>query len=76
MLQNDFDFVLGSRFHKPEAKRALLPQARWGNRFACGLMKWFFGYSYSDLGPFRAIRYSSLCQLGMKDENFGGHWER
>ena len=31
----------------------------------------FFNYSFTDLGPFRAIRYSSLLQIDMQDTNFG-----
>jgi hypothetical protein len=34
-------------------------------------MKLFWGYSYSDLGPFRAIRYHRLVDLNMKDQNYG-----
>jgi hypothetical protein len=34
-------------------------------------MRWLFGAKYTDLGPFRAIRYQALCELGMADRNFG-----
>ena len=46
-------------------------QAIFGNWLACSLMKLFWGKAFTDLGPFRAIRLSSLNALGMKDENFG-----
>jgi len=65
------DFVLGSRMILPESRSALLPQARYGNQLAVFLMKLFFGHSFTDLGPFRAIRYSSLMTIGMQDTNFG-----
>jgi hypothetical protein len=65
------DFVLGSRMILPESRRALLPQARYGNRLAVFLMRIFFKHAYTDLGPFRAIRYDSLCALDMRDTNFG-----
>lgn len=65
------DFVLGSRMILPESRSALLPQARYGNQLAVFLMKLFFRHRFTDLGPFRAIRYSSLMAIGMQDTNFG-----
>ena len=65
------DFVLGSRMILPKSQLALLPQARYGNRLAVFLIKLFFKYEFTDLGPFRAIRYSSLMSLGMQDRDFG-----
>ena len=65
------DFVLGSRMIFPKSQLAMLPQARYGNRLAILLIKLFFKYEFTDLGPFRAIRYSSLISLGMQDRDFG-----
>jgi glycosyltransferase involved in cell wall biosynthesis len=65
------DFVLGSRMILAESRAALLPQARYGNWLAVFLMRLFFGVRYTDLGPFRAIRYESLKKIGMQDTNFG-----
>lgn len=65
------DFVLGSRMILPESRKALLPQARYGNWLAVSMIRMFFGKSYTDLGPFRAIRYDSLKKLKMQDTNFG-----
>ena len=65
------DFVLGSRMIFPKSQLALLPQARYGNRLAILLIKLFFKYEFTDLGPYRAIRYSSLISLGMQDRDFG-----
>jgi glycosyltransferase involved in cell wall biosynthesis len=65
------DFVLGSRTLKPEARRHLTPQQRFGNWLACFLMRLIWRHRYSDLGPFRAIRRTSLESLGMVDTNFG-----
>jgi glycosyltransferase involved in cell wall biosynthesis len=69
--KGDADFVLGSRMILPESRRALLPQALYGNRLAVFLIKLFFNYSFTDLGPFRAIRYKSLMAIGMQDIDFG-----
>ncbi len=65
------DFVLGSRMILAESRAALLPQARYGNQLATFLMRVFFRYRFTDLGPFRAIRYNSLKAIAMVDTNFG-----
>jgi glycosyltransferase involved in cell wall biosynthesis len=67
----DADLVLGSRTMKPEARRHLTPQQRFGNALACLLMRVLWRHRYSDLGPFRAIRWPALESLGMIDTNFG-----
>ena len=69
--KGEMDFVLGSRMIISESRMALLPQARFGNQLAVFLIKLFFNHSYTDLGPFRAIRYDSLMAIGMQDTNFG-----
>ncbi len=63
------DFVIGTRV--PCEKGAMLPQAVFGNRLATYLMKVLFNAQFSDLGPFRAIRYEHLCALNMQDKNYG-----
>lgn len=63
------EFVIGTRI--PTEKGALLPQAQFGNKLATFLMRIFFGVRYTDLGPFRAIRYEQLQALDMQDKNFG-----
>ena len=67
----EMDFVLGSRMILPESCLALLPQSRYGNQLAVFLMRLFFRHKYTDLGPFRAIRYDSLKSITMQDTNFG-----
>jgi glycosyltransferase involved in cell wall biosynthesis len=65
------DFVVGSRMLKRQPKGALLPQAIFGNKLACFLMRLFFKARYTDLGPFRAIRWEALERIGMSDPDFG-----
>ena len=65
------DFVLGSRILGRAEPGALLPQARYGNQVSVRLLNLLYGSRYTDLGPFRAIRYDSLMRLGMRDESFG-----
>lgn len=68
---DQFDFVIGSRaLGNREPGSMTLPQT-FGNWLACTLIRLLWGVRYTDLGPFRAIRYSSLQSLGMVDRNFG-----
>lgn len=71
ILGGDVDFVLGSRLLGTRAPGAMPPQAVWGNRLACALMRLFWRVKYTDLGPMRAIRYRVLEELGMQDPNYG-----
>ena len=70
ILENSAALVIGART-QGDAKAALLPQARFGNWLACFLIHRFFGVRYTDLGPFRAIRYPELLTLNMQDKTFG-----
>ena len=65
------DFVVGSRIRGTSEPGAMLPQAEIGNRVACTLMRWIWGARYTDLGPFRAIRFDDLLALDMQDKTFG-----
>lgn len=69
--QGKADFVVGSRIRGEAEPGALLPQAKVGNRLACTLMRWIWNIEYSDLGPFRAIRFRDLLALDMQDKTFG-----
>ena len=69
ILAGESDFVLGSRLQGEREPRAMPPQSVYGNKFACWLMRLFFGHQFSDLGPFRAIDYDALLALDMQDEN-------
>lgn len=65
------DLVIGSRVLGTVEKGALTPQARFGNRLSCLLMRLIWGTRYTDLGPFRAILQSTLKRLDMRDRNYG-----
>jgi glycosyltransferase involved in cell wall biosynthesis len=71
ILDGRSEFVLGSRLLGRRERGAMLMQSVWGNRLACFLMRLLFGGRYTDLGPFRAIRWDALERLGMRDGNFG-----
>ena len=63
--------VIGSRALGKVERGALTPQQRYGNALACFLIKLFWGKSYTDLGPFRAISSKALRQVNMQDRGFG-----
>jgi len=71
LLSGRAELVLGSRVQGGADMRAMLPQAWFGNRLACGLMRLLFRARYTDLGPFRAIRVRALRHLAMRDPGFG-----
>lgn len=71
ILTGDADLVIGSRTRGERERGALLPQARAGNLVACLLIRLLYGHRYTDLGPFRAIRWSALERIGMRDPDFG-----
>lgn len=65
------EMVIGSRMKTAKAAEVLTPVQRFGNTLACKLIRLFWGGNFSDLGPFRAIRWSSLQTLDMRDRNYG-----
>ena len=65
------DLVIGTRTLGAREPGALTPHARFGNWLATRLLRAFYGVRYTDLGPFRAIRWESLRALGMRDRAFG-----
>lgn len=65
------DLTLGSRTLGRADAGSLQPHQRFGNWLATGLLRLLYGFRYTDLGPFRAIRASSLAALGMCDRNYG-----
>ncbi len=71
MLSENIDFVVGNRLNPTRIKGSMTAPQRFGNWLATRLIKLFWGYNYTDLGPFRAIRYNKLLSLRMEDDNFG-----
>lgn len=71
ILAGEADLVIGSRVLGRRERGALLPQARAGNFVACLLIRLFYGHRFTDLGPFRAVRWEALERLGMADPDFG-----
>lgn len=71
ILNNKVDFVVGARAKSLQEPGSMTFQQRFGNKLATTLMKYIFGSEFTDLGPFRAIRYSTLVTLNMQDKTYG-----
>ncbi len=71
LLADSFDMVIGTRPRSLQEAGAMTLQQAFGNWLATWLIRLGWGYHYSDLGPFRAIRRESLDQLQMRDRRYG-----
>lgn len=71
MLADDLDLVIGSRTTGKSTGDSLTLVQKFGNALATNLIQLFFGYRYSDLGPFRAIRFKKLLEMNMQDRGYG-----
>lgn len=71
IINDNIDFVLGARVEQLREKGSMTPQQVFGNWLATFLMKLFFNAKFSDLGPFRAIKYDKLLALNMEDKTYG-----
>jgi len=71
ILQEDKDFVVGARVAGWREDGSMTFPQIFGNKLATTLMKLFFNSRFTDLGPFRAIKYDKLLQLNMEDKTYG-----
>lgn len=71
ILNDKIDFVIGARVEELREKGSMERQQIFGNWLATFLMKHLFGSKFTDLGPFRAIKYESLLSLNMQDKTYG-----
>ena len=71
IIEEGYDLVIGTRTRGHREKGSMLPQAVIGNIIATKLIKLFYGYNFTDLGPFRAIKFEKLLDLQMQDTTFG-----
>ncbi len=71
IVQHNIDFVVGARVERLREKNAMTSQQLWGNKLATFLMRMMYGSAFTDLGPFRAIKYDKLVALNMSDTTYG-----
>ncbi|MEZ4885354.1 MAG: glycosyltransferase family 2 protein [Chitinophagales bacterium] len=71
ILEEDMDLVIGSRALGDMEEGSMTSQQIFGNWLATNLIRLFYKYHFTDLGPFRAIKYDKLIELDMEDPDFG-----
>ncbi len=71
IIEDDYDLVIGSRALGELEPGAMMPQQIFGNWLATTLIRLIYGYHFTDLGPFRAIKWDKLLSLGMEDPDYG-----
>ena len=71
IVEEDVDLVIGSRALGQLESGSMMPQQIFGNWLATTLIKFFYKYTFTDLGPFRALRFGAYQSLGMRDRNWG-----
>lgn len=65
------DLVIGSRVSGNRQKGSMTTPQIFGNWLATNLIRMLYGFHFTDLGPFRAIRWLKLLELNMQDKDFG-----
>ncbi|MBK9254429.1 MAG: glycosyltransferase family 2 protein [Saprospiraceae bacterium] len=71
IMKEDVDMVIGSRALGELEKGSMMPQQIFGNWLATTLIRILYNYNFTDLGPFRAIRYEALMVINMQDKTYG-----
>ncbi|MFI0430379.1 glycosyltransferase family 2 protein [Mariniflexile sp. HMF6888] len=71
IIEKNIDFVIGARVKSLRETGSMTKPQIFGNWLATFLMKLFFGATFTDLGPFRAIKYDKLLALHMIDKTYG-----
>lgn len=71
IIEHDIDLVIGARVKNLREAGSMTAPQIFGNWMATHLMALFFGATFTDLGPFRAIKYDKLLLLNMIDKTYG-----
>ncbi|MDF7821369.1 glycosyltransferase family 2 protein [Runella sp. MFBS21] len=71
ILEQNYDMVIGSRALGKRERGSMTPQQVFGNWLATLLLRILYGVRYTDLGPFRAIKWDKLLALDMEDKTYG-----
>jgi glycosyltransferase involved in cell wall biosynthesis len=71
IIERDYDLVIGSRTLGEKMKGAMKPWQTSGNRLITFLIRALYKTSFTDLGPFRAIKFDRLLALNMKEKTYG-----
>ena len=71
IIERNMDMVIGSRALGTRENKSMMPQQLFGNWLATRLIRLFYGVKFTDLGPFRALKFNKLLELNMQDTTYG-----
>ena len=71
IIEDGYDFVLGSRLMGKREEKSMTPAQVFGSWLASRMLRLIYGASYTDMGPFRAIRRAALDSLDLREETYG-----
>ena len=72
ILRGEHDFVMGTRLGATRREPgSMLPSQVFAGWLVGSLLGLFYGFRYTDMGPFRAIRRSALESFGMRERTYG-----
>jgi glycosyltransferase involved in cell wall biosynthesis len=71
ILANRADLVIGSRTSALKERGSMTIPQVFGNWLATSLLQVLYKVRFTDLGPFRAIRFPALLHLDMQDTTYG-----
>jgi len=71
IIERNMDMVIGSRALGIRENKSMMPQQLFGNWLATRLIRLFYGVKFTDLGPFRALKFNKLLELNMQDTTYG-----
>lgn len=71
ILEDNIDLVIGSRALGESEKGSLTSVQAFGNWLSAKLLGLIYNAEFTDLGPFRAIKFDKLLALNMQDTNYG-----
>ena len=71
IIESNVDFVIGARDKELREKGSMTAPQIFGNWLPTFLMGFIFDSRFTDLGPFRAIKYHKLLALDMEDKTYG-----
>ena len=70
-IEEGYDLVIGSRVLGERQPGSLTIPQVFGNWLATLLIRWIYKERFTDLGPFRAIRFDKLIEMEMEDKTYG-----
>ena len=71
IVDQKYDLVIGSRALGNKERGSMTFPQIFGNWLATRLLELLYNCTFTDLGPFRAIKLESLNSLEMRDTNYG-----